>query len=178
MARGTQIDLPITKWLLQDWSVNAWNARFVLVNFRLAQYLYARAGVFGRLWAVFYRLHTSLVLSVELPPELAVGRRLRVFHPHGIVIHADAVLGSDCLLRHNVTIGAITRRNGQSTGAPVIGNGVEFGANCVVVGETTVGDNARIAALALVTSDVPGGATAAGNPAMVRERVDSKPTSS
>lgn len=168
MARGTQIDLPLRKWLLQDWSVNAWNSRFVLVNFRAAQYFYARAGFFGRLWAIGYRLVTSLVLTVELPPELRAGPRIRIFHPHGIVVHGAAVLGADCVLRQNVTIGAITRRNGQETAAPTVGSGVEFGANCVVVGKTTIGDRARIAALALVTVDVPEGATASGNPASVR----------
>lgn len=168
MARGAKIDLPLRKWLFQDWGVNAWNARFVLVHFRAAQYLYARTGLFGRLWAVGYRLATSLILSVELPPELNVGPRLRIFHPHGIVVHGAAVLGADCVLRQNVTIGVITRRNGQHTEAPVIGSSVEFGANSVVVGETRIGDRARIAALALVNMDVPPDATAVGNPASVR----------
>lgn len=168
MTRGTEIDLPLLRWLFQDWSVNAWNARFVLLNFRTAQYLYAKGGLFGRVWAIGYRLATSLLLTVELPPELRAGPRLRIFHPHGIVVHAAAVLGADCVLRQNVTIGVITRRNGLPSAAPVIGVGVEFGANCVVVGDTTIGDRARVGALALVTSNVPPGATAAGNPAVVR----------
>ena len=168
MHRGTTIDRALLPWVFQDWRVNAWNARGVLVYFRWSQYLYARAGLLGRVNAILYRLITSLVITVELPPEVHVGPRLRIFHPHGIVVHADSVIGADCMLRHNVTIGAILRRSGATTGAPTVGNGVEFGAGCAVLGDTRVGNGARIAALALVTEDVPEGATAVGNPAVVR----------
>ena len=36
-----------------------------------------------------------------------IGRRLRIAHQHGLVIHSAAVIGDDCLIRHGVTIGGL-----------------------------------------------------------------------
>ncbi|MFM9449475.1 serine O-acetyltransferase, partial [Streptomyces acidiscabies] len=53
-------------------------------------------------------------------------------------------------------------------GAPTLGKNVQIGANAVLIGRITVGDGARIGAGAIVVKDVPTGATAVGNPAVVR----------
>jgi serine acetyltransferase len=167
---GVRIDRPAIAWVFQDWSVNgAWDSRIVLVRFRLAQYLFARAGVVGRIWGFGYRMMSSLVVGVELAPELVAGPRLRIHHPQSIVVNAGSVLGADCVLRQNVTIGNIVRRNGDVTDAPIIGDRVEFGAGCVVIGAITIGDDARVGALSLVREDVPARSTAVGNPARLIE---------
>lgn len=163
---GVAIDRSFPRWVFQDWSVNdAWDSRIVLVRFRLAQYLFARAGVFGRLWGFGYRMTSSLVIGVELAPDLVAGPRLRIHHPQSIVVNSASVLGADCVLRQNVTVGNVVRRNGDVTDAPVIGDRVEFGAGCVVLGAITVGDDARLGALSLIRTDIPAGGTAVGNPA-------------
>ncbi len=115
------------------------------------------------------------VVGVELSPSTRIGPGLRMPHPHGIVLNPATRIGARCLLRHNVTIGNSTRRDGGETGVPVIGDDVEFGAGCVVVGGIQVGDQARIAALSLVTRDVPAWGVAMGNPAQV-VRVDQPQT--
>jgi serine acetyltransferase len=157
------------RWLFQDWAVNAGNrdSQFVLLVFRLAQWLLTRGGRAGRLLCTAYRLFTSMVLSLDLPPEAQIGPGLRLFHPHGIVLHPNVVLGSGCVLRHNVTIGNAVRRDGSQKGVASAGEGVEFGAGCAVVGDVHVGDHARIAALALVTRDVPDWGVMMGNPAQL-----------
>ncbi len=139
----------------------------MLAWFRLSQWSFARWGVLGRQAATFYRLFTSLFFSVELPPELQVGPRLRIFHPHSIVINPRVVLGADCVLRQNVTIGNIVRRDGSEKGVASVGDAVEFGAGSVVVGDIHVGSHARIGALALVLIDVPERGVVVGNPARV-----------
>ena len=80
-------------------------------------------------------------------------------------------LGADCVLRQNVTIGNVVRRDGSEKGVASAGDDVEFGAGCVVVGGLHVGSHARVGALALVLRDVPEWGVAVGNPAEV-VRVD------
>lgn len=154
-------------WALQDWNANAGylDSQLVLVWFRLAQWTRYKPGMGGRLFCSFYRLVTSLLFSIELPPELVVGPRLRIFHPHSIVMNPGVRMGADCVLRQNVTIGNIARRDGSEKGIASVGDGVEFGAGCVVVGNIHVGDHARVAALSLVLDDVPEWGVVLGNPA-------------
>jgi putative colanic acid biosynthesis acetyltransferase WcaB len=105
-----------------------------------------------------YRILVEWVLGVELPAQVQAGPGLRIRHGQGLVVNTGTVLGADVMLRHNVTIGNIRRGPGDTTGCPVIGDGVEFGAGAVVVGDITVGDGALIGANAVVSRDVPAGA--------------------
>ncbi|MCU1454545.1 MAG: serine acetyltransferase [Acidimicrobiales bacterium] len=108
---------------------------------------------------VAYRLLVEWVLGVELPAATPVGPGLRVRHGQGLVVNPTSTLGADVLLRHGVTIGNIRRGPGEVTTSPVIGDGVEIGANAVVVGPITIGAGARIGAGTVVSTDVPPGAT-------------------
>ncbi len=145
------------RWILQDWLVNAGHrdSQLVALWFRVAQWSHDRWGRPGRQLNALYHLFTSLLCSVELPPELHIGPRLRIFHPHSIVLNPQVRLGADCVLRQNVTIGNVVRRDGTEKGVATAGDGVEFGAGCVVVGPVHVGSHARVGALALVIRDVP-----------------------
>ena len=114
---------------------------------------------------VAYKLLVEWVLTVDLPIRTDVGPGLTLDHAYGIVVHPDAVIGSACVLIQGVTIGR--RHEDGERCAPVIGNGVYFGANSVALGAITIGDGARIGAGAVVLRDVPAGATAVGVPARV-----------
>lgn len=83
-------------------------------------------------------------------------------HPNGVVIHPDAVVGPNCLIFQQVTLG-----HGPTPGAPIIGGHVDIGAGAKILGGIRVGDHARIGANSVVLSDVPPGATAVGIPAKV-----------
>jgi putative colanic acid biosynthesis acetyltransferase WcaB len=163
------LDSSMRRWVLQDWRANAGcrDAQLVAAFARSAQWAHRRGGRAGRWFCTAYGLVCSLILKVDLPPEARIGPRLRIFHPAGIVLHPDVVVGADCTLRHNVTLGNVVRRDGSSKGTPRIGDRVELGAGCAVLGDVEIGDDARIGALALVLTDVPAGATAVGNPARI-----------
>jgi serine O-acetyltransferase len=88
--------------------------------------------------------------GIELPRRTRVGRRFCVAHQSGIVVHPFAVIGNDCLIRQNVTIGATT-----TVKAPCIGDRVEIGAGAVVAGGITIGDDVRIGPNAVVMTNVP-----------------------
>jgi putative colanic acid biosynthesis acetyltransferase WcaB len=156
-------------WVLQDWAVNAGRpeTQLLLAWFRLAQWAARHWGAPGRLVASAYWLITSLLLGFELPVTATVGPRLRVYHRNGIVISPHSTLGRDCQLRHAVIVGNKTDRAGREIGVARIGDDVDLGAGCAVIGDIEVGAHARIGALAVVTKSVPAWAVVAGNPARV-----------
>jgi serine O-acetyltransferase len=108
---------------------------------------------------VLRRVHTSLFrfvrnhYGVELPVTARVGRRVVLGHQAGIIIHATAVIGDDCLLRQNVTLGVINAEHGNQ--APTLGRGVVLGCGAVILGGVTIGDRARIGPNTVVMTDVP-----------------------
>jgi serine acetyltransferase len=156
--------------LRADWRANPGDGRSLVIVtlFRLAQAAKAqRSELQPLVWPllIFYKLAVEWLLTVDLPVRTRVGPGLTLNHAYGIVVHPDAVIGSNCLLIQGVTIGQKV-----STGehrAPVIGDGVAFGANACVLGPVHVGDGARIGAGAVVLRDVPAGATAVGVPARI-----------
>lgn len=108
------------------------------------------------------------VYGIELPYSVALGRRVVVEHQGGIVVHGASVIGDDCIIRQNCTLGI--RRTDALNDAPVLGRGVDLGAGAVVLGRVMIGDGAAVGANAVVLRDVPPGALAAGVPATIRPR--------
>lgn len=86
-------------------------------------------------------------------------------HANGIVIHPDALIGPNCLIFQQVTIG--TRGPG---GAPQIGGHVDIGAGAKILGPVKIGNHVVIGANAVVLIDVPDNCMAVGIPAVVKPR--------
>ena len=112
-------------------------------------------------WPLF--VFTRNVYGIEIPATATIGRRLRISHQHGIVLHPHLVVGDDCVIRQNVTIGGAL---GHHHGA-ILGNRVDVAAGAVILGRVRIGDDARIGPNAVVTMHVPPGATAFTSPARV-----------
>lgn len=117
------------------------------------------------LYRHFYRRFRNLY-GIELPYTAAVGRRVVIEHQSGIVIHGASVIGDDCIIRQNCTLGV--RRVDRPTEAPVLGQHVDVGAGAVILGNVRIGDRATIGANAVVLTDVPAGALAVGVPAQIK----------
>jgi serine O-acetyltransferase len=100
--------------------------------------------------------------GIELHSNTVVGRRVRIAHPMGIAINGATVIGDDCIIYQNVTLGALNGKRVQE--APTLGRGVSVGCGAAVVGPVTIGDDARIGPNAVVMTDVPAGATVFVNP--------------
>jgi serine O-acetyltransferase len=115
-----------------------------------------------KFWALQHRFW-SIITQAEIDLNCEIGGGLLIPHPNGIVIHPDVKIGPNCLIFQQVTIGS---RNGR--GVPVIGGHVDIGAGAKVLGGIVVNNSSVIGANAVVTTDVPGGATMVGIPARPR----------
>lgn len=76
--------------------------------------------------------------------------------PHqyfGIFISNRSIIGNNCTIFQNVTIGSNTLSKIQ--GAPIIGDNVYIGAGACLFGKIRVGNNCRIGGGTIVTSDIP-----------------------
>ena len=125
-----------------------------------------RGGLAGpvRAFAVLRHRFWSVVTGADIPLNCRIDGGLLLPHPNGVVIHPGAVVGPNCLIFQQVTIGS------DGHGAlPRIGGHVDIGAGARILGGVVIGDHARIGANAVVLTDVPPGATAVGIPARVIE---------
>jgi serine O-acetyltransferase len=107
-------------------------------------------------------MHNARRTGAEFAPGCQIGSGLVVKHPVGIVVSGNAVIGNDCTLMQNATIGE-TLRPDDGPCAPIIGNRVLIGASASVLGAVRVGDGARIGANSVILRDVEPGATAVGS---------------
>ena len=103
--------------------------------------------------------------GVEIHPAATIGRRLVIDHGTGTVIGATAEIGDDCLIYQCVTLGGTGVVQGKRH--PTLGNNVMVGSGAKVLGPIRIGDNARIAANAVVLRDVPENSTVVGVPGRI-----------
>ena len=103
--------------------------------------------------------------GIEIHPGATIGKGLFIDHGMGVVIGETTVIGDNCTIYQNVTLGGTGKETGKRH--PTLGNNVLVGSGAKVLGPFKVGDNARIAAGAVVLSEVPPNATAVGVPARV-----------
>lgn len=159
-----------TSATVPDWPrerpVRVWDpGRKLIRSVRSYQALAGKGGIAAlrRRWWVLVHRFWSVVTQAEIPLTARIGGGLRIPHPNGIVIHPDAMIGPNCTIMAQVTLGVV-----RGSAPPVIGGHVDIGAGARVLGPVRVGDHAQIGANAVVTKDVPAGHVAVGIPARNR----------
>lgn len=129
---------------------------------RLAHRLYSKGLRFvPRLISQLVRFFTK----IEIHPGAQIGKGLLIDHGCGVVIGETAVIGDDCTIYQGVTLGGTGKETGKRH--PTLGNNVMVGAGAKVLGPFCVGDNSKIAANAVVLSEIPPNCTCVGVPARV-----------
>lgn len=103
--------------------------------------------------------------GIEIHPGATIGRGLFIDHGSGVVIGETTEIGDYCTLYQGVTLGGTGIEHGKRH--PSLGNDVLVGAGAKVLGPFKVGDHAKIAAGAVVLTEVPPYATAVGVPARI-----------
>ena len=134
----------------------------ILVYHRIAHWLYQHKRFFLARWV---SQHGRRRTGIEIHPGATIGRCLFIDHGMGVVIGETTVIGDNCTLYQGVTLGGTGKDQGKRH--PTLGNDVLVGAGAKVLGPFRVGDNARVAAGAVVLDAVPDNATAVGVPARI-----------
>ncbi len=109
-------------------------------------------------------LHKHLVY---LSPDTKLNGKVVLPHPHNIQIGLGVVIGKNCTIYQNVTIGQKNNRY------PIIGDNVTIYPHACIFGDIKIGDNVVVGAGAIVNKTVPAGAVVAGNPAQIIKMKDS-----
>ncbi len=133
-----------------------------LVIYRAAHGLHERGHTFA---ARTLSQAARMLTGIEIHPGAKIGKRLVIDHGAAVVIGETAEIGDDCTIYQGVTLGGTGKDTGKRH--PTVGNRVLIGAGAKVLGPFTIGDDAKIAAGAVVLEAVPESATAVGIPARV-----------
>ncbi|MGJ0238369.1 serine O-acetyltransferase EpsC [Novosphingobium fluoreni] len=107
--------------------------------------------------------HLSRMLTaIDIHPGATIGKNF--FIDHGFtVIGETAVIGNNVTIYQGVTLGGTNPTNGQpGKRHPTIEDNAIIGSGAQILGPVVVGRRARIGASAVVTENVPEGATMVG----------------
>lgn len=83
-------------------------------------------------------------------------------HLNGIIVAPNAIIGENCTIFQQVTIGQDENGN-----APIIGDNCYIGTGAKIIGNITIGNNVKIGANAVVVKDVPSNCTVVGVPGKI-----------
>lgn len=103
--------------------------------------------------------------GIEIHPGATIGRRFFIDHGMGVVIGETAEIGDDVTIYHGVTLGGTTWNKGKRH--PTLENEVVVGAGAKILGPIVIGAGAKVGSNAVVTKNVPPGATVVGIPGRV-----------
>ena len=117
-----------------------------------------------KLLAGFVSRLIRVLFSCDIPPTTTIGDGTVFAHNGlGCVVNECAIIGKNCKILQNVTIGG----RGEGSGTPIIGDNVLIGAGACILGGITIGNGVKIGANAVVLNDVPENVTVVGVPAKI-----------
>ncbi|HEF9814383.1 TPA: serine O-acetyltransferase [Campylobacter coli] len=138
---------------------------WAVINYRFAHFFYTKN--FKRTARIISGI-SQFLTGVDLHPGATLGRRIFIDHANGVVIGQTAVIEDDVLIYQGVTLGGTSLEKGIKR-HPTIKKGVIIGSGAKVLGDITIGENAKIGSNAVVVKDVGANLTAVGIPAYIVE---------
>lgn len=113
-----------------------------------------------------------LIFACNIPYSCQIGKNTILgYGGLGIVIHPRCIVGDNCLISQNVTLGGTSHKYE----VPIIGNNVLLGAGAKILGPVKIGNNVVVGANAVVTKDIPDNCLAVGVPAkIIKEKINIK----
>ncbi len=144
------------------WEILIYPGVWALALHRVAHWLF-EADLF--FLARFVNHFSRLITAIDIHPGAKIGRNF--FIDHGfVVIGETAEIGDNVTIYQGATLGGTNPTAGVGGKRhPTIEDGAIISLGAAILGPITVGANSRIGANAVVTRDVPEGATMVGIPA-------------
>jgi serine O-acetyltransferase len=113
--------------------------------------------------ALFLQGRVAEIYAIDIHPGARIGSGLFIDHGTGVVIGETAVVGDDCTIFQDVTLGGTGKDTGDRH--PKIDRGVLICVGAKILGNVRIGANAKVGAASVVLMDVPPGTTVVGVPA-------------
>lgn len=144
------------------WEVLLYPGVWAMAFHRLAHWLYRGEMFF---LARFVNHIGRMFTAIDIHPGAQIGSNF--FIDHGfVVIGETAEIGDNVTMYQNVTLGGTNPTSGEGGKRhPTVMSNVIIGSGAQILGPIVVGERARIGAGAVVTDDVPTGATMVGQKA-------------
>lgn len=144
------------------WEVLMYPGVWALGLHRVAHWLFEAELYFA---ARFVNTFSRFLTAIDIHPGAKIGRNF--FIDHGfVVIGETAEIGDNVTMYQGSTLGGTNPTNGEGGKRhPTLGDNVIVSLGAAILGPLNVGAGARIGANAVVTKDVPEGATMVGIPA-------------
>ena len=141
------------------WEILLYPGVLALALHRVAHWLFEAKLYF---LARFVNHFARLLTAIDIHPGATIGKNL--FIEHGFtVIGETAEIGDNVTIYQCVTLGGRNPTNGKGGKRhPTIRDNVIIGSGAQIIGPIVVGERARVGANAVVTDDVPAGATMIG----------------
>ena len=147
------------------WEVFLYPSFKVMLHYRLAHKLYLSEKYFLARWISQRAVRKT---GIEIHPGAKIGHGVFIDHGMGVVIGETAEVGDNCTIYQGATLGGTGKDKGKRH--PTLKNNVLVGAGAKVLGPFTVGEHAKIAANAVVLSEVPPYSTCVGVPGRIVKR--------
>ncbi len=128
-----------------------------LIRYRIARFFYK---IHFRFFASLISAWSRFLTGIEIHPGAKIGKNLFIDHGHGVVIGETSVIGDNCTIYQNATLGGTGKEHNKRH--PTLKNNVIIGAGAKVLGNITIGNNVKVGANAVVLKDVPDDCTVVG----------------
>lgn len=143
---------------------------WAIFQYRIANGIYRKVHIplvrpFLLVLCLLWQKLIEVTTGISIPASVQIGHSFYIGHFGGIILNGNAIIGNNCNISQGVTIGVsgIADRRG----VPIIEDNVYLGANVVVAGKITIGNNVLIGACSLVNSDVAAHSVMLGVPACI-----------
>lgn len=134
----------------------------ILVSHRICHFLYRKKIYFI---SRFISQLSRFLTGIEIHPGATIGNRLFIDHGMGIVIGETTIIGDNCTIYHQVTLGGTGKESIKRH--PTLKNNIFVGSGSKVLGNITIGNNVKIGANSVVIKDVPDNKTVVGIPGKI-----------
>ena len=131
---------------------------------RKMQYFYDKSKI-KKVLAMLLKKKLVNKYGLCVEPTAIIGTGLHIPHPTGIVIGSSVVIGNNCSIYQNVTIGGARIGDSKNANHPKIGDNVTIFAGSMILGNITVADNVVVAANSVLLTDATVPGLYAGTPA-------------
>ena len=127
--------------------------------------------IWHRIAHFFYKIHLRFIATwlsytcrfftgIEIHPGATIGKNLFIDHGSGVVIGETSVIGDNCTIYQNATLGGTGKEHNKRH--PTLLDNVVVGAGARILGNITVGNNVKVGANSVVLKDVPDNCTVVG----------------